>query len=436
MSEYQHIDKSKFEFIHQEIKIHDEALQVKPIGYYKDAWNRFKKNKASVVALYFIISILFLTLFGPYFKKYTLPQEEGKMALHFDRLPPRIPGLENFGIFDGTKMVRGMSQGYYDTLPEGVVVKTYKSTIHEDLVDAKVNYYRYHRHIKAYGTKLNEDGEVDRIIYTLSKANYEKALERNAVIELVSVHKNDYRVQLDFYRYAFDKDVDDIYFWLGTTSTGHDLFTMLWLGSRISLIMALVISIINVVIGVILGSIVGYFGATIDIVVERIVEVLNNIPFLVVLTLLLLRFGSSLGVIIFAFVFIGWIGAYGTARVQTYRYKNREYVLSARSFGAKDGRVIFKHILPNAIGTLITSFSLTIPRFIFTESTYSYLGIINYPGIQSVGRLLADGQSEMQRHFHLLLFPAIYLSILMLSFNLFSNGLRDAFNPSLRGVEE
>ena len=211
---------------------------------------------------------------------------------------------------------------------------------------------------------------------------------------------------------------------------------MLWLGSRISLIMALVISVINIVIGVILGSIVGYYGATLDIVVERIVEILNNIPFLVVLTLLLLRFGSSLGVIVFAFISTGWIGAYSTTRVQTYRYKNREYVLSARTFGASDARIIYKHILPNAIGTLITAFSLTIPRFIFAESTYSYLGIINYPGVQSVGRLLSDGQNEMQRYFHLLLFPAIYLSILMLSFNLFSNGLRDAFNPSLRGVDE
>lgn len=429
-------DDSQFEFIHQEVKIQDEAFRVKPVSYYEDAWNRFKKNKASVIAMYFILLLLILTLIGPYFRQYKLPKEDGKTALHFDRLPPRIPGLEKLGIFAGIKEVRGMTPAYIATLPDGIIIETYESNSGPGLLDAKVNYYRYHRHIKAYGTNLDSDGNVGTVVRTLSASQYEKALERNAVIKLVGISGEDYRAQIDIYRFAFDQDVDDVYFWFGTTTTGDDLFTMLWLGSRISLIMALVISVINIVIGVILGSIVGYYGATLDIVVERIVEILNNIPFLVVLTLLLLRFGSSLGVIVFAFISTGWIGAYSTTRVQTYRYKNREYVLSARTFGASDARIIYKHILPNAIGTLITAFSLTIPRFIFAESTYSYLGIINYPGVQSVGRLLSDGQNEMQRYFHLLLFPAIYLSILMLSFNLFSNGLRDAFNPSLRGVDE
>lgn len=431
------IEKDKFAFVNDEIVIKDEQFKIKPVGYYQDAWNRFKKNKASLVALYLILIIIAMTIVGPLMRGYKLPQEDGSLALYFDKLPARIKGFENLGIWDGQKEVSGMTPEYYATLPEGIVVDIIEeaSTENNNLMTVNVNYYRYHRHIKAYGTNL-DNGKVRTETITLSKAKYELALERNAVIKLVSYSGNDYRVQLDIYRYAFDQDVDDVYFWFGTTATGEDLFTMLWKGSRVSLIMALVISVINVAIGVTIGAIVGYYGSTLDIVFERIVEIMSNIPFLVIITLLLLRFGSTLPVIVFAFVSTGWIGAYSATRVQVYRYKNREYVLAARSYGAKDSRIITKHILPNAIGTLITSFSLTIPSFIFAESTYSYLGIINYPGIQSVGRLLADGQQEMQRYFHLLLYPALYLSILMLSFNLFSNGLRDAFNPSLRGVEE
>ena len=432
------VDKDQFKFINEDIVIKDEAFKTKPIGYYKDAWLRFKKNKASVVAAVIIMILLAFTLVGPHLKNSKLDDNNFRsIKLRYEALPPKIKGLENIGIFDGTKEVRGMSKGYYDSLPDGIVLKIIDdgSNSSSGTMVVKVNYYRYLQYSEAFGTGL-VDGKPGKKITTLNKREYDLALERNAVVSLEEISGQSYRVQLDIFRYVFDEEVDDVYFWFGTTKNGDDLFSMLWKGSQISLLIALSVTIINILIGLILGSIVGYYGATLDIVFERIVDILANIPFLVILTLLLLRFGSTFGVIIFAFVSTGWIGSYGTTRIQTYRYKNREYVLAARSYGAKDGRIIRKHILPNALGTLITSFSLMIPRFIFTESTYSYLGIINYPGVQSVGRLLADGQNEMQRHFHLLLFPALYLSLLMLSFNLFSNGLRDAFNPSLRGVEE
>lgn len=437
MQNIKRLEKENFVFVNDEIVIKDESLKNESIGYYKDAWLRFKKNKASVVAMYIIGVILLLTLVGPYFRQYKLPEEDGGLALYFQYLPNKIPGLENLGIFDGSKTISGINPDYYELLPEGIVLEVIEENdpTNPGTMVLKVDYYRYHRYIYAYGTNL-VDGERGVRTITISKANYEKALDRNAVISLVNVNGNDYRVQLDIYRYAFDQDVDDVYFWFGTTATGHDLFTMLWMGSRISLLLALLVTIINITIGVTIGSIVGYYGSTLDIVFERIVDIISNIPFMVILTLMLLRYGSGFGVIIFAFVFAGWISSYSTSRIQVYRYKNREYVLAARSYGASDRRIITKHILPNAMGTLITSFSLSLPSFIFAESTYSYLGIINYPGVQSVGRLLADGQQVMQHHFHLLLYPAIYLSLLMLSFNLFSNGLRDAFNPSLRGVDE
>ena len=127
----------------------------------------------------------------------------------------------------------------------------------------------------------------------------------------------------------------------------------------------------------------------------------------------------------------------GTTRMQFYRFKNQEYVLVARTLGANDRRIMFKHIFPNAVGTLITSSVLVIPGVIFSETSLSYLGIINLTSgnLTSVGTLLASGQSFLFTYPHMILFPAVFISLLMLSFNLFGNGLRDAFNPSLRGTE-
>ena len=129
----------------------------------------------------------------------------------------------------------------------------------------------------------------------------------------------------------------------------------------------------------------------------------------------------------------------GTVRMQFYRFKNQEYVLSARTLGARDSRIMWKHIFPNTLGTIITSVALDIPSVIFSESMLSFLGIINLGGAEqtSLGTLLSDASSVAvwTAHPHLMLLPAIVISLLMISFNLFGNGLRDAFNPALRGSE-
>ena len=149
--------------------------------------------------------------------------------------------------------------------------------------------------------------------------------------------------------------------------------------------------------------------------------------------------GTSQALILFiAFFLTGWIGESGTVRMQFYRFKNQEYVLAARTLGAKDWRIMFKHIFPNSLGTIVTSSVLVIPSMIFSETSLSYLGIINLNSgsMTSVGTLLANAQPYLVTYPHMILFPAIFISLLMLCFNLFGNGLRDAFNPSLRGTED
>jgi oligopeptide transport system permease protein len=160
---------------------------------------------------------------------------------------------------------------------------------------------------------------------------------------------------------------------------------------------------------------------------------------MIVITLLKMHLGESsqLLVLFIAFFLTGWISMAKRTRMQFYRFKNREYALSARTLGASNFRIMFKHILPNAIGTIITGSVLSIPATIFSESSLSYLGIINLNtgSTTSVGTLLSNAQPYLTTYPYMILFPAVFICLLMLSFNLFGNGLRDAFNPSLRGKE-
>ena len=149
-------------------------------------------------------------------------------------------------------------------------------------------------------------------------------------------------------------------------------------------------------------------------------------------------FMGSMFAMFFCFIFFGWISTSSTVRAQFYRFKGQEYVMASRTLGAKDSRLIFKHILPNASGFIITACVLSIPYTIFSEATYSYLGIVNLNSktMTSLGSMLENGQQTLSTYPHCVFFPAIFLALLLICFNIFGNGLRDAFNPSLRGADE
>ena len=230
-------------------------------------------------------------------------------------------------------------------------------------------------------------------------------------------------------------------FLFGTTETGKDIFACLAYGARFSFIFATIVAATNFIVGVIWGSISGYSGGKVDLFMERFAEILGAVPTMIVITLLKYHMGTSSQVLVLfiAFFATGWIGMAGTTRMQFYRFKNQEYVLAARTLGARDTRIMFKHIFPNGLGTIVTRVALVIPAMIYSETSLSYLGIINLEAgnTTSVGTLIAAGQRSITANAgYVALFPCVFLVLLMLSFNLFGNGLRDAFNPSLRGTED
>ena len=474
------IDKKKFVFIHdKDDVITDELFETKKVGYYKDSWNRFKSNRASFVAFIIICFMLFFVAFGPYMKKYDLPQKSHTDSLRFKNLPPKIPGLEKLGIFNGSKTItvgkRYLNLIANSELGEGIILSGMPQELIDDVnhpdyagvssITVKVDYYKYTNFTQSYVpedyfSKIDTTDALSGVTRTINQKRYEEYLEKGYIIDIINVRSErvkkqapggilvdgtiyyeydeiryTYDVRFDAFQAGIQKSPDEAYFWFGTTGRGLDLFTEIWKGARISLIMAISVLIVNSTIGLILGAIAGYYGGLVDLIFDRFVEVISSIPFLPVLTLLTLRYGTATWVVVLAFTLTGWVSMYRTGRMQFYRFKNREYALAAKTLGASDRRIMFKHIFPNTLGLIITGMALSIPAFVFTEASYSFLGIIRYSNATSVGMLIQQGQVEMQNHPHLLIYPSLYIAILMIAFNLFGNGLRDAFNPSLRGAE-
>ena len=221
---------------------------------------------------------------------------------------------------------------------------------------------------------------------------------------------------------------------LGTTEDGKDIVKLAFNSLRTSLLLAICVSAFCLMFGLCWGAISGYFGGNVDLIMERITDVLSGVPYIVVMTLAILHLGNNILTFGMALCFTSWIGVAARTRTQFYRFKGREYVLASRTLGASDKRLIFRHILPNALGTIVTSSVLMIPSVIFSESTLAYLNL-GLKGVDSFGVLLSTNQKFISTYPALIVFPSIIISLLMISFNLFGNGLRDALNPSLKGSE-
>lgn len=304
--------------------------------------------------------------------------------------------------------------------------------------------------------KLQKDGE-GRLYYWYNdetgyayrdeEYNWQKAEEGVSFSDVPGYYvyafenQSGYRVRVCYYEYFKFLHGEYPSFLFGTNQYGQDIFTCLAVGARLSFLLAIGVSFVNLLIGAAYGAVAGYYGGKTDIVLQRIAEIISAVPFIVVATLFQLHIGNSAGPVVtllFAFVLTGWIPTATRVRMQFYRYKNREYVLAARSLGARDKRIIVKHIFPSAIGGIITGAALSVPSVIFSESMLSYLGIVNFETSRftSIGGMLAQGQSLIASSPHVIFFPALFIALLLIGFNLIGNGLRDAFNPALRGVEE
>ena len=522
MEKKYNIPKEKFAFVHDGERISDKKFDDKPIGYFKDAWIRFRKSRASVVAAIIIIAIVLYSLVMPLI---ITSHDATFMCSTYAKKPGRVTWLRDFGIATGGVDRNSNEAGYIRLLAIGVgaeskdgkvvtlgegmqseyqpILKT-GTPYEQELPGKKVAKY-YPASIDTYlevGFMYTdvEQAEYDRIvawqeqtgiqvIYPMVDTNNEYCFDANdanywyktkgKAVPVTTVGGNaktvsysedlvledNYKRNADgslayftyagggnentaqkrirvlyynYYQYLYDSEPNYI---MGTDSQGYDLALRIAGGIRMSLVVAISVSVINFLIGAAYGAVEGYYGGTTDIVLSRITDILSGVPFIVVATLFQIPLSQTVGAIpslLFAYVLTGWIGTASRVRTQFYRFKNQEYVMAARTLGARDRRIIWKHIFPNTLGTIITSSALVIPSVILTESMLSFLGIIKLGTAEatSLGTLLSDASGIWTNYPHLMLYPALIISLLMICFNLFGNGLRDAFNPALRGVED
>lgn len=229
-----------------------------------------------------------------------------------------------------------------------------------------------------------------------------------------------------------DSGLSDTYYWLGTDTLGRDIWTRVWTGTRVSLYIALAAVLIDMLLGMSYGLLSGYFGGIVDSVMQRFAEIVNGIPTLVIVTLLLIVLQPGLSTITLALMITGWIGMSRIARAQMLKLKEQEFVLASRTLGAGNGFIIFKEILPNIIGQLITNTMFSIPNAIFTEAFLSFVGLGMPAPMPSLGSLISDAFKSFTTHPYQIIPPVIILALLMLCFNLLADGLRDALDPKMK----
>ncbi|NLZ89375.1 MAG: ABC transporter permease [Clostridiales bacterium] len=509
------IPQEKFSFAQIDERLFDKKFETKPIGYFRDAWLRFKRNKGSVVAAIIILLIVLYGLLVPFFSLYQVSDSDGKYA----KMRPKSSLLMQIGIADGNYQktlndrfyiyLQAIGMGIMDTEGAGGISwedgskaeqnpivslgETFKRQGRDYRIASVDSYYEvgfqylnitrqeldnilawqeesglqvvypmvdtaskwcdtgnahdanfWYRHA-ANSSPVNEKGkrmDFDDVVASGLVDNYLRDQDGN-ILYYAQKDRNMIQVRVLYYNYFIYRNGYEPLHPMGTDAQGYDIMVRLAHGIRVSLLLAVSVSMINLTIGAIYGAIEGYYGGWVDLVMERVTDILSGIPFMVVATLFQLHLVipgkvSPLVGLLYAFVLTGWISTAYRVRTQFYRFKGQEYVLAARTLGARDRRIMFRHIFPNALGTIITSSVLVIPGVILTESILSYLGIVNFNSqtTTSLGTMLGNGQGYLSTDPHIIFFPALVISLLMLSFNLFGNGLRDAFNPSLRGAEE
>lgn len=483
---YEKIPKEQFEFVQLNERIYDKELETKPIGFLQDALIRFAHNKGAVVCAYILAAMVLFAVATPFVSSYQVSEKDG----YYSYVLPKLNTKFDLGFWNGCskRQVNQQTYDYYCAIPgavaslygtEEVNVANRMQTMYNISLDsyAKVGYinvlltqteleaaraYEQETGIQLLYPVIDDsrvacrsyDGDQNAWYLTNGKG----IAQRGADGELQDIYLRD-ESSADGYAYTISKmdgaqyqirtlysawyqykNHKDACFLFGADEFGYDICVRMAAGARLSLTVSIAAAVINLVIGIIIGALEGYYGGTFDLLMERFKDILWEIPSVVFMTLFQIYFARKIGslfAMFICFIFFGWISTSSTVRAQFYRFKGQEYVMAARTLGAKDGRLIFRHILPNASGFIITVSVLTIPGTIFSEATYSYLGIVNLNSttLTSLGSMLQNGQQTLSTYPHCVFFPAVFLSLLLICFNIFGNGLRDAFNPSLRGSD-
>ena len=401
------------------------------VSYWKDAWRRLRKNTVAMVALVIIILLAIFAFVGPAVVPYTYKQQiRGSEALH-----PWHYSLE-----DQEKINAYMEEhsGAGKLSPDEAVEQARKEA-------------------EAKGTTLSRVDEAKirakaNVSQQEASNNEEKVTEADAVKALGIKHSMFGYSNKELQKKAEGEKVFPHVF--GTDDQGRDIMVRVMVGARVSIIVGVCAALLVLVIGALYGSISGYCGGMVDTVMQRIVEIIYSIPEMLIILLLsatlkpaleqfqnsgdgilqslVTLLGPNLISMFIAFGLLYWVTMSRIIRGQILQLKQQEYVTAARALGAKGGRIITKHLLPNCIGQIVTTTFLQIPSAIFLESFLSFLGVGVSAPLTSLGSMCSEALSGLSTYPYRLLIPAVILSVMILSLNLFGDGLRDALDPKLK----
>ena len=410
----------------------------KSVSYWQDAWRRFRKNYVSMGALIVFIIILLFSFLGPVFVEYSY-EEQYRSAqklgpMQYSEAEQMVQKI----IADGADAVYATSlkAGSLSAIKKGNWYftwnkKTYAFTVEKTIEKATL--------------VLDADAEVP--VYV----GKDKEWEDGAFAEVTPVEVTDTPAE-DAQELVLSNKVFPHVF--GTDSQGRDLLARCMYGSRVSIIIGIVAALIVLVIGALYGSISGFAGGTVDFIMMRIVDLIYSVPDVLIVLLLqvvlkaplqtwfdstknpIVNALGTLGVgivsIFITFALLYWVGMARIIRGQVLQLKEQEYVTAATVLGASSSRIIRRHLLPNCVGQLIIQTCLQIPSAIFLESFLSYLGLGVSAPMASLGSLCSDAKETFLLFPYRLLFPAILLSLIVLTLNLVGDGLRDALDPRLK----
>ena len=401
------------------------------VSYWKDAWRRLRKNTVAMVALVIIMLLAIFAFVGPAVVPYTYKQQiRGSEALH-----PWHYSLE-----DQEKINAYMEEhsGAGKLSPDEAVEQARKEA-------------------EAKGTTLSRVDEAKirakaNVSQQQASDNEEKVTEADAVKALGIKHSMFGYSNKELQKKAEGEKVFPHVF--GTDDQGRDIMVRVMVGARVSIIVGVCAALLVLVIGALYGSISGYCGGMVDTVMQRIVEIIYSIPEMLIILLLsatlkpaleqfqnsgdgilqslVTLLGPNLISMFIAFGLLYWVTMSRIIRGQILQLKQQEYVTAARALGAKGGRIITKHLLPNCIGQIVTTTFLQIPSAIFLESFLSFLGVGVSAPLTSLGSMCSEALSGLTTYPYRLFIPAVILSVMILSLNLFGDGLRDALDPKLK----
>jgi len=410
----------KFVFVEKSEKLDKEQLRPS-LTYWQDVWRRLKGNRLAMAGLVGVVMIILFGVFGPSFSKYSYEDQ----ILDFANISPKF---EVYQLEDDLFVFLTSDYKLVSVNGDGELLARHK-TVNLDVINKRYTY-------DLNGNEEADDGDVIvDFSYKLDPAKADEGINYSVTYKGIE--------NKEFY----GKMKNKTFVW-GSDNLGRDILTRVMYGARISLTIAFVATIVNLLIGVTYGSISGYEGGRVDNIMMRIVDIINSIPLLLYVILLMVIFTPNedspawfitfvnaigdLGVIIIALASVYWVGMARLVRGQVLGLKEQEFVLAARTIGVSKRKIIFRHLIPNAMGPIIVSMTMMIPSAVFTEAFLSFIGLGVSAPMASWGTLANDSLGGLTSYPYQLFYPAAAIAITMLAFNFLGDGLRDALDPRLR----